>query len=450
VTAFAARNDEPTPLEKTTQLERILVSATFQRFPKPSRFLQFLVDSDLAGRTLDEDTVGVEFFERRKKWVPLDDAIVRENLRRLRNLLQAYYAEEGIEDRLNLQLSGFKPVFSYNVRNPVERSFRRALRYVRTDPSTAFSLLDATLSMQPDHAEALAARAETELWRPMYGNEIDIPNLLHVVEVQAQESLRYDDKCWRAYVVMGALHCCRKQWDMAADSFNLALKSLSAATSAHPWYAAFLMAIGRTKEALDLTKARANEPSATPSPMLTHAVFLYAARKFAQAERVILTAKKEYEDTWLSHALWSCVSQGTQKSVPLLGMSLPQSLPDGTVVYTGLCILETLRRLSPDGPDYPSVKLELGKWVQGKLAVWESPTYDDSEPFAERRVSPFHLAIGCMAMDDNQKAIELLAIDFERDHPLMVWMHLWPLLDPLREDAQFKRLIKRMNLPSGT
>ena len=394
--------------------------------------------------------MGVEFFERRKKWVPLDDAIVRENLRRLRNLLQAYYAEEGIEDRLNLELRGFKPVFSYNVRNPVERNFRRALRYLSTDPNVAFSLLDETLSVEPDHAEAFAARAEAELWRPMYGNEIEIPDLLEAAESQAQESLRYDDKCWRAHVVMGALHCSRKKWDKAADSFSLALKSSPAATSAHPWYATFLMATGRSKEALELTKARANEPSDTPWPLLTYAVFLYAARKFVEAEHVILTAKKEYDDTWLSHALWSCVSQARQKkAAPLLGMSIPQVLADGTVVYMGLCVLEILTQLSEDDADYSSVKQTLEGWVKNKLTLLESPANDSYfQPLAEPRVSPFHVAIGCMAMGDKQKAIDLLSQDLERDHPLMVWMHLWPLLDPLREDAQFTRLIGRMNLPS--
>jgi hypothetical protein len=32
-------------------------------------------------------------------------------------------------------------------------------------------------------------------------------------------------------------------------------------------------------------------------------------------------------------------------------------------------------------------------------------------------------------------------------HPLMVWLHLWPVFDPLGEDTRFKALIKRMNLP---
>jgi hypothetical protein len=448
VTIVPSAKAEPKSLEKKDQLARILATKLFKKHPKLSDLLQFLVDCHLDGTPVSQEIVALKVYKRTGKWNPLDDSCARDGMSRLRKLLETYYISDGIEDRLNLEIEQYRSIFSYNLRNPAERSFRRALRYIATDPRTAFSLLDAALNVQPDHAEALAARAETELWRPMYGNEIDIPNLLKVGEVQAQESLRYDAKCWRAHVVMGLLHSCRKEWGKAAEAFASALQSSPGDTRAHPWYAAFLMATGKTGEALDLTKARAYEPSQTPWPLLTYAVFLYAARKFVEAEQVILEAKNDFEDTWLSHALWSCVSHGRQESpAPLLGMSLPQSLPDGAVVYTGLCILETLRRLSPDHPDYPSAKLELGKWVEGKLSVWESPTYDDSEPFAERRVSPFHLATGCMAIGDSQKAIELLAIDFERGHPLMVWLHLWPIFDPLRDFPAFKSLIARMKLP---
>ena len=38
--------------------------------------------------------------------------------------------------------------------------------------------------------------------------------------------------------------------------------------------------------------------------------------------------------------------------------------------------------------------------------------------------------------------------DIERGHPIMAWLHLWPVFDSLREDARFQDLIRRMDLPS--
>ncbi len=442
---------EPSALEKTLQMDRILATKLFKKSAQLSKVLRFLIESDLAGIALDVYTVGIKVLDRREDWYPTDDNTVREAMRRLRNMLDTYYSFEGVEDRLNLEFDQYKPAFSYNLRHPVERNFRRALRYVATDCKVAFSLLSDTLELEPTHAEAYAAWAETDMWRLFYGWEISLDGVELAVMEQLQRAFRYDKHCWRAFVVLGAMHCCRRQWQSADRAFAAALESSPGATKAHPWYAAFLMAAGREEEALELTRARAGEPSDTPWPLLTYAAFLYAARRFDEAKAAIREARKDYDDTWLGHVLWSCVLSGLgrdKSTVPLLGMSLQQSLPDGTVVYTGLTILEQLRRLSPDHADYPSVRRLFEAWVKKKLEAWNMPEEKyDLSPFQEQRVSPFHLAIGYMAIDNNRSAVEFLAIDVKQGHPFMVWLHLWPLFDPLRELPEFKRLIEQLDLP---
>jgi hypothetical protein len=58
--------------------------------------------------------------------------------------------------------------------------------------------------MEPDHAEALAARGEAELWRSMIGNEVDMPDLVAAAEARAGLALANDGECWRAQIVLGA------------------------------------------------------------------------------------------------------------------------------------------------------------------------------------------------------------------------------------------------------
>ncbi len=103
---------------------------------------------------------------------------MRDGLSRLKRLLDAYYASLGIEDRLNLELDRYKAIFSYNLRHPVEREFRLAARYVGSDPKAAFKHLSAVLSFDPNHAEAHAAWAETEMWRAFYGYDMGLPEFL--------------------------------------------------------------------------------------------------------------------------------------------------------------------------------------------------------------------------------------------------------------------------------
>ncbi len=210
------------------------------------------------------------------------------------------------------------------------------------------------------------------------------------------------------------------------------------------------MATGRTEQALNLTSAAANDPSVTPWPLLTHALFLYVARRFDEARKVILQAKTEYPDTWLSHVLWSCVqiALGKGKSnPPLLGMSLPQHLSDGTEVYTALCFLDAAHRLEPGHPDYALLKQTATTWINWQLAEWEPADERDFWSPPKRRVSPFHLGLAFLAIGEFRTAIEWLGRDAERGHPLMAWLHLWPLLDPLRNLPEFESLISGKHLP---
>ena len=444
--------DEPYSLEKQNQLERILKGKPFRRALKPAELLKSLVKRDFDGTPPDEYTLGVELFERRENWIPMDDAIVRENLRRVRNLLETYYAEEGVEDRLNLEMSGYKPVFSYNIRHPFERQYRRALRHIGSDPKKAFGLLNSALNIEPGNARALAAWAETELWRPLYGYDIDLPAILASAHGNARKSLQSDEKCWRADVVMGALYCCRREWKKAAEAFGSALDSSPDETRAHPWYAAFLMATGESGGALELMKAKTNEPSDTPWPRLTYAVFLYAAGEFEQARRVILETIKEHDDNWLAHVMWSCVrlALGSHRAnIPGFGMSSPPRIEEGVLVYPALSILCDIEELDPDYADYLLVKDMMEEIARKKLTGWEPPADAERRPYiGDFCLSPCQLAIGYMAIGEVPRAIGLLRQDLNRYHPLMVWAHLWPIFDPLRGHPEFTQLVGPMNLPS--
>jgi len=62
---------------------------------------------------------------------------------------------------------------------------------------------------------------------------------------------------------------------------------------------------------------------------------------------------------------------------------------------------------------------------------------------------PVNMALIYMAFGCNQEAIKQLGKACDDLNPLMAWLHLWPILDPLREEEDFKALIRRMNLPAS-
>jgi len=80
-----------------------------------------------------------------------------------------------------------------------------------------------------------------------------------------------------------ALHSCRFEWEKADKSFNAALRLAEDDTRAHFWYAAFLLAVGRTEEAKQCVTFR---EKTTPKARFTsylRSVFLYVLREYKDA-----------------------------------------------------------------------------------------------------------------------------------------------------------------------
>jgi Tfp pilus assembly protein PilF len=115
--AYAAKQvetEEPGGDAARRQLERVLAGAEFVRNDRQSQFLRFLVERHLAGRDheLKESVIAVEVFGRDPGYDPKIDGIVRTEAMRLRARLDRYYAAEGSQDPLVIELpkGGYRPV----------------------------------------------------------------------------------------------------------------------------------------------------------------------------------------------------------------------------------------------------------------------------------------------------------------------------------------------------
>jgi TolB-like protein len=97
------------------QLDRILASPTFQQVDRLKRFLSFVVQESVAGRSdqLKEYVIGVQVFGKEESFDPRTDPIVRVQARRLRARLERYDRDEGQNDDLVIELpkGGYAPVF---------------------------------------------------------------------------------------------------------------------------------------------------------------------------------------------------------------------------------------------------------------------------------------------------------------------------------------------------
>jgi TolB-like protein/Flp pilus assembly protein TadD len=99
------------------QLDRILSSVAFVRNGRLSRFLRFVVQQHLDGKTdeIKESLVGIEVFGRTPGYDTRSDSVVRTEAAKLRTRLSEYYAGEGASDPVVIELpkGGYTPVFHH-------------------------------------------------------------------------------------------------------------------------------------------------------------------------------------------------------------------------------------------------------------------------------------------------------------------------------------------------
>ena len=62
-------------------------------------------------------------------------------------------------------------------------------------------------------------------------------------------------------------------------------------------------------------------------------------------------------------------------------------------------------------------------------------------------VRPFHFAIVHAGLGEYDRATECFEQAFEERDTSVAYLHLEPLLDPLRAHARFQALLRRMNFP---
>ena len=88
------------------QLDRILKSGPFHQSHRRQRFLEYLVNETLAGRSerLKGYNIALEVFDRPETFDPVVHPLVRIEAARLREKLREYYDADGLSDPIRIDL----------------------------------------------------------------------------------------------------------------------------------------------------------------------------------------------------------------------------------------------------------------------------------------------------------------------------------------------------------
>jgi hypothetical protein len=245
----------PGPDEIRDQLKRMLARSRFQANENASRFLKLVTEMALRGELITQSIIGAELIGDRYGGSDISDVRVMANT--LRKVIGEYYAHEGEDDLVRIELpsppgkfapklppgKAYTPLFSYNPHSEAAKQYKLGQFYLKRgsygDYNRAFYCFANAIKTSPNHIGAKLGAAEALCgvldWEKYPMDEVD----QETVELAALWLDRVSiaaAKDWRQYAV-GAhmLHLYGKR-DDALDNFNIALSLDRAGTESYPPY----------------------------------------------------------------------------------------------------------------------------------------------------------------------------------------------------------------------
>ncbi len=120
------------------QLDRVLRSRSFSKSRRRQRFLEYIVDEALAGRCdrLTGYSIALEVFGRPETFDATVDPLVRVEAGRLRDKLREYYAVDGQDDPIHIDLPKGTYIPQIELRHESAQHVARRRRALRQDVSS--------------------------------------------------------------------------------------------------------------------------------------------------------------------------------------------------------------------------------------------------------------------------------------------------------------------------
>lgn len=458
-------------------LERILVSERFIASPRSCHFLRFIVENTLAGRAaeLKESVIGLEVFERGASFDPRNDSVVRVEARRLRAKLADYYRRRGAGETVIIDLpkGGYVPHFraiaqlhpvagrklflipilsavlllltvaavwffqskqEHSPQPEALESYRRGL-YISQQRgeehlAQSIDLFEQAIRLDPQFAAAHAALADVSATLAFrHGTVASMNGLTEKAREAARRALQLEPGRAEAWGTLGALAAFHDwDWNAAETAFRKGLKLNPREAGIHRWYSRGLSSRGRFGEALNHIKtAYSTHPTAFAMEIDLGKLY-YAERRFSECVLQAGRAVAADPDYWPAHILLGRCYAGqgdytraisafaaalkfsTGRPLPILGRLSHAYASAGMLPEARTMQAELLPRLG---------RGETG-WVQ--------------------------LALLQVALKEYTKALDSLESAYVQHESELTYIAVEPLLDPLRTDARFVKLTRKLGL----
>ena len=244
----------------------------------------------------------------------------------------------------------------------------------------------------------------------------------------AEKALEMDETLAEAHTSLGWIKTLFEwDWPGAKRSFKRALELNPGYATAHHWYAAFLMAVGRFDESIAEARRAQELDPASLALSGTMGGILWEARRYDESIEELHKSIEFDPNSYIAH--WYLVYPYLVKGLyddAIAEAKKALELSDGRPIMIGLL-----------GHAYA---------LSGREGEARRVLSEITELSKQIYVSPYGIAIIYAGLDEKDKALEFLEKAYEeRDH----WLYqlkVTPYLDSLRFDPRFTALLEKMGL----
>ena len=395
------------------------------------------MEKTIQGKDVGGASILLDVFGKSAADLFRDDSIARAHLQILRKKLAEYYATAGINDPVVIEIprGTFAPVFTPKdpaAETPdidVERGLFHIDQEAPSNIARAMGHFEHALKKNSRNADAHAGKAMALCTLTLHDIGASSAEYLAQAEGEGKAALEIDGECLRAHAALGAIYAFRRQWQLADGEFQAALNISAEGTFDHGGYGLYLLGREMYEEARELAVRNERKYPTNPIFLKRAALFLYALRDFAGAERILKDLFGMDRKLWHAHTLAALLCLQQNRHEEALAHVRASAETDDPDLWPGLLIL-CLKR---NGQDEEALR-RFNALIEASEAGY---------------VEPLQMALAWMAVEEPENAIEWLEKGADAGNAHMLWLHLWPFLDSLRSERRFKLLLARLKSPGA-
>ena len=247
----------------------------------------------------------------------------------------------------------------------------------------------------------------------------------------ALSALRLDEDLGEAHSPLAAaLWLYDWQWRQAQEEFQRSLELSPAYPTGNHWNAEYALTMGRNEEAIAKMKGSQN---LDPLSLIINVAIgwaLYHGRRYGEAIAQLLRTVELDPNYPVTH--W------------VLGLVYRKTCRYDLAIAEG----ERSVRLSAGSPLlFAALAQSYGE--SGRASEAKQILNDLTELAKQQYVAPHFFAGIHIGLGGNDRAIEYLEKSYEEHSHWLIYLHLDPSMDALREDCRFQALLERIGLPQS-